>query len=342
MFSSWVCDPAVGRPVAFEEGQPGNRPCRDVADYISTVPKLAGVIPAARLEVRPAPEMASSGILEMDALTGGLPRGRLTEVCGAASSGRTSILLAALAAATRRQEACALVDVSDAFDPASAAAAGMDFSRLLWVRCGGFSPQRHPSAVLRTGSDTEKTKKKFCGSEAMQEGHDFSRAESRSKFPRTSAPEGEMVEQALRAADLLLQSGGFGLVAIDLGGVSTKLARRIPLTSWFRFQRGVENMPTILFALTPAPCAQSCAALLLKVQSSAVSRRSSGELSTVSSQLSENLTHVQLLKGLQVEIEILRSRFAPERAVRDYTSPMGRKPAQSVTAEFTTKAVSAG
>jgi len=329
MFSSWICDPAVGRPVAFEDkGQPNHPSCRDIASYVSSAsPKLAGVVPAARLEVRPAPEMASSGILEMDALTGGLPRGRLTEVCGAASSGRTSILLTALAAATRRQEACALVDVSDAFDPASAAAAGMDFSRLLWVRCG------------RAGFDT---KKKFCGSEATRERRDFSNAESGFKFSRASDAESETVEQALRTADLLLQSGGFGLVAIDLGDVSTKLARRIPLTSWFRFQRAVENTPTILFAVTPAPCAQSCAALLLKVQSSAVSRRSSGELSVVASQLSENLPHVQLLKGLQVEIEILRSRFGGERVNRAYTNRAERKPAQSVTAEFTTKAVSAG
>jgi len=45
------------------------------------------------------------------------------------------------------------------------------------------------------------------------------------------------LEQALRVTDLLLQSGGFGLVAIDLGDVPDSAARRIPLASWFRFQR---------------------------------------------------------------------------------------------------------
>src|SRR5271155_4677163 len=94
-----------------------------VFQRLSAIPKLAGVTSASRLEVRPAPQMVSSGVREIDALTGGLPRGCLTEICGPASSGRTSLLLAALAAATQRQEACALVDVSDAFDPLSAAIA---------------------------------------------------------------------------------------------------------------------------------------------------------------------------------------------------------------------------
>src|SRR5208282_6717398 len=60
--------------------------------------KLAGVTPASRLAVHPAPEMVSTGIAAMDALTGGLPRGCLTEICGPASSGRSTLMLAALAA----------------------------------------------------------------------------------------------------------------------------------------------------------------------------------------------------------------------------------------------------
>ena len=53
------------------------------------------------------------------------------------------LLLAALAAATRRGEFCVVVDASDALDPQSAAAAGVELDRLLWVRCGDSSPQRH-------------------------------------------------------------------------------------------------------------------------------------------------------------------------------------------------------
>src|SRR5437879_5326885 len=84
-----------------------------VLKRLAALPKLAGVTPAARLEVRGSPEMVSSGIWEIDALTGGLPRGCLSEICGSASSGRTSVLLATLAAATHREEICALVDATD-------------------------------------------------------------------------------------------------------------------------------------------------------------------------------------------------------------------------------------
>src|SRR5208283_793228 len=89
-------------------------------------------------------------IPQLDLLTGGLPRGCLTEICGTASSGRTSVLLFALARATRRGEVCALVDGSDAFDPASASAAGMEMSRLLWVRCGEESLVRKHSKFALT------------------------------------------------------------------------------------------------------------------------------------------------------------------------------------------------
>jgi hypothetical protein len=188
------------------------------------------------------------------------------------------------------------------------------------------------------------------------EGHDFSRADKASLRSRASAPEGKKgklsegpVEQALRVTDLLLQSGGFGLVMIDLGDVSFPMARRIPLTSWFRFQRAVERTSTVLFVITPAPCAQTCASLLLKV--------SAKKLSAFSSQLSvhtpdgsveahgfshaalaskgsrplapEVPTHARLLDGIHVEGELLRSRLE-------------RKPVRSVTAAFTTKAVRIG
>ncbi|MGA8492314.1 MAG: hypothetical protein WB711_17945 [Terriglobales bacterium] len=264
-----------------------------VFNRLSAMPKLDGVTPASRLEVRSTPQMVSSGVREIDALTGGLPRGCLTEICGPASSGRTSVMLAALAAATQRQEVCALVDISDAFNPHSAAAAEVNFEKMLWVRCGGNkqkerSPQRHPSASLRAGSATGKNN-------------------------QIERP----VEQALRVTDLLLQSGGFGLVMIDLGDTSLKMARRIPLTSWFRFQRAVEHTATVLLVISQVPCARTCASLLLKV--------SGKKLSAVSSQLSaEAPAHAQLLDGLQVQGELLRSRLE-------------RKPAGSVTAAFATK-----
>ena len=71
------------------------------------------------------------------ALGGGLRRGHLSDVAGAASTGRTTLVVQALAAATARGEAVALVDACDTFDPTSAAAHGVALSHLLWVRPGG-------------------------------------------------------------------------------------------------------------------------------------------------------------------------------------------------------------
>jgi hypothetical protein len=76
-----------------------------------------------------------SGIAPLDALLGGgLPRGHLSEIVGGPSSGRTALLHALLASATRRGEVTAVVDLGDALDPPSLARAGADLARVLWVR----------------------------------------------------------------------------------------------------------------------------------------------------------------------------------------------------------------
>lgn len=64
-----------------------------------------------------------------------LQKGEITEIVGGLSSGRTSLLLAALATATRQGGVAALVDAEDSFDVASAQRAGVDLRRVLWVRC---------------------------------------------------------------------------------------------------------------------------------------------------------------------------------------------------------------
>jgi hypothetical protein len=322
---------AMGRPFIFSlppsprlSGEKTTKKAAEILAQVGAIPKLAAVVPASRLEVRPAPEMALSGIPQLDLLTGGFARGCLTEICGAASSGRTSVLLFALARATQRGEVCALVDASDAFDPASAAAAGMEMSRLLWVRCGEkYAP--------RSG-----------------EGHDFSRA-IRSAQPSASAAEGNRVlqrkkfsrwknlagqrwesqlAQMLKVTDLLLQSNGFGMIALDLGDVPVPSARRIPLVSWFRFRRAVEHTPTALLVLEQQPIAGSCSSALLKV-SAVRAQRSAKKLSAVSSQLSGNqLPHSKLLDQFEITAELLRSRLE-------------RKPVQS-TASFKSRAAWAG
>ena len=80
-------------------------------------------------------EILQSGIGEIDQVLGGFPRGAITEIHGAASCGRTSLMLATLAAASASEETCALIDGSDTFDLLSATKAGVNFDHLLWVRC---------------------------------------------------------------------------------------------------------------------------------------------------------------------------------------------------------------
>jgi hypothetical protein len=97
------------------------------------------------------PEVVSFGLEEIDALTGGLPRGGLIEIVGLASSGRTALALATLAAMTAREEVCAWVDAQDAFDPCSAQLAGADLERLLWARCHNIEQTLRTADLLIQG-----------------------------------------------------------------------------------------------------------------------------------------------------------------------------------------------
>ncbi len=80
-------------------------------------------------------------------LTGGWPRGHVSEIVGPASSGRTSVVMATLATATARGGVVAFVDVADRFDPESAAEAGVDLDRVLWVRGPSMTWGTSQSAV---------------------------------------------------------------------------------------------------------------------------------------------------------------------------------------------------
>ena len=94
-----------------------------------------------------------TGLIEIDrALGGGFPRGRVSEVVGPSCCGRTSLALALLARVTAQGELAALVDPPDAFDAASAASAGVDLERVLWVRPPGIGEAlRSVEHVLQAG-----------------------------------------------------------------------------------------------------------------------------------------------------------------------------------------------
>jgi len=172
----------------------------------------------ARPELVPA--TASTGLTALDeALGGGWRRGELSELCGPMSSGRTSVLVSTMAAATSRGEVVGLIDSIDRFDPAMAAAAGVDVSRVLWVR--------GPSVT--------------------------SMAERGSAANAADA----IVRRALRAADLIVRAGGFGVVALDLADVPLTSMRRVAASSWLRLAHANEGRDTVCLLLADAPMARS-------------------------------------------------------------------------------------
>ena len=114
---------------------------------------LASRIPGA-LTPRPRilRDLAATGIPELDTLLeGGLPIGAISELVGKHSSGRTTLAFAAMAEMTQAGKTVAWVDTSDALDPQSAAAAGIELSRQLWVRCG-----EKPGSGSATGTLMDK------------------------------------------------------------------------------------------------------------------------------------------------------------------------------------------
>ena len=103
------------------------------------------------------------------------------------------------------------------------------------------------------------------------------------------------LDQVLRSADLLLQGGGFGIVAMDLSDLPQEAVRRIPLASWFRFQRTIENTPSILLVLGRESAARSAASLVLRTHSKRIAW--SGKL------FSANDLQVQIVRSRQTTFQ---------------------------------------
>jgi recombination protein RecA len=112
-------------------------------------PRIASALTPTSRIIRP---VAATGIEQLDtALHGGLPVGAISEFVGPECSGRTAVALSFLAQSTQAGKFCAWIDVSNALDPLSAAATGVNLERLLWVRCGATdsAPAKQYSFALQ-------------------------------------------------------------------------------------------------------------------------------------------------------------------------------------------------
>ena len=135
------------------------------------------------------------------------------------------MLFSLLARATQGGEAAAYVDASDSLDPRSALEAGIDLERLLWVRCDPRERPRYERIALKQ----------------------------------------QQVDQAWQAANLVASAGGFGVIVIDLGGLSKRKLRQWQLRQWVRLKHAVENTPTVLAVLAEAHVAGSTTGMRLEL-----------------------------------------------------------------------------
>jgi hypothetical protein len=177
-------------------------------------------------------------------LEGGIPRGRISEIVGRRSCGKTSLAAAFIKSATQRGEVAAVIDLANAFDPSTMESAGVDLSRVLWVCTSSptFSWERARERVP----------------EASQVSPQIFQAFNRRRTPVDGAS-----RNFLRAAEMVLEAGGFGLLVMDFGERAFTLTQ----SSALRLARMAERSGTAVLMLATRPACGTFAALSLDLTS---------------------------------------------------------------------------
>jgi len=213
-------------------------------------------------------ETMTTGLIELDQqLGGGLPLGHFSEIVGPRSSGRTSLLMAMLAATTARGELAALVDTFDMFDVESMAAAGVRLDRLLWVR-GETSTAAFPP--LTAGR--------------RQPGAD------------------RAIERALKATNLILQAGGMSLVTLDLADAPVHALRRIPMTTWLRLQKVLEGQQAAAVVTGAVPMSRSAGGVTLALARVGTRDKGQGARDSIESEI--RIQRARLVPGMGVPVRL--------------------------------------
>jgi RecA/RadA recombinase len=167
-----------------------------------------------------------TGVPAVDAVLrdGGWRRGEVSELIGPRSSGRTTVLVSTLAAAARQGEVVALVDALDRFDPVTAAAAGLDLERVLWIRGCTTTVDR-----VRRGRRTGAGRSMLF----------------------------DALQRSVRALDLVIRAGGFAVAALDVADVPARVLRELPWTTWMRLAHANEGRRTVCLLVGDAPMGKS-------------------------------------------------------------------------------------
>lgn len=132
----------------------------------------------------------------------------------------------------------------------------------------------------------------------------------------------DAVEQALKATDLLIQTGGFSAIVLDFGEISKEVVSRIDLATWHRYRVAAEQTQASVVLLSQYACAKSSSELQLRL-----------------SALEDTREEQTVFTGLNAHVEVLRQRFTQTSS---NVVPM-RKPPQSVReAHWTHRATWAG
>ena len=123
----------------------------------------------------------------------------------------------------------------------------------------------------------------------------------------------DAIEQAIRSTDLLIQSGGFSAIVLDLGGIQPEFATRVELSTWHRYRVASEQTQSSIILLSQHPCAKSSSELQLRL-----------------SPMEDAQEERTVFSGLTTRVEIMRRRFteSPTNVI-----PM-RKPPRSVREAF--------
>jgi recombination protein RecA len=125
------------------------------------------------------------------------------------------------------------------------------------------------------------------------------------------------LDRALRATDMLLNTGGFRVIVLDVGNFRPEQVRRIPLASWHRYRLQAEKSQVLFLLLAKTICANGCASVVLRCKEAKEQWQSA----------TENEDGCSLLTGFQYSITAERKRAFCEEAFS-----FGRKPVSSVDA----------